>query len=146
MKLFGIPPKTVWENLKNFDDYPEKVAAVADGIMDELTLDSYRAYIVNGWSTEYHFRNIPNAMDDIKECVKAHGIDATDFDEASWEEINHLRFDIAKDSLNEKCLLTRAREALDRKDYDTASDLQIEIQQKVEELKKKYADYKRNLF
>ncbi len=145
-RLFGIPPKTVWENLKSFDNYPEKVAAVTEGIMDDLTLDSYRTYIVNGWATEYHFRNIPNAMDDIKECVKAHDVDATDFDEASWEEINKLRFDIAKDSLYEKCLLTRAREALDKKDYDTASDIQIEIQKKVEELKLKYADYKRNLF
>ena len=145
-KLFGIPPRTVWENLKNFDNYPDKVAAVTDGVMDELTIESYRAYIVNGWSTEYHFRNIPNAMDDIKECVRAHGDDATDFDEAAWKEINDLRFYIAKDSLDEKCLLTRAREALDRKDYDMASDIQIEIQKKVEELKLKYADYKRNLF
>ena len=32
------------------------------------------------------------------------------------------------------------------KDYDAASDMQIVIQTKVEELKKKYADYKRNLF
>ncbi|MBP3759434.1 MAG: glutamine synthetase, partial [Firmicutes bacterium] len=69
-----------------------------------------------------------------------------DFDEANWEEINRLRFDIAKDSNSGKSLLTRAREALDRKEYDVASDLQIEIQTKVEELKKKYADYKRNLF
>ncbi len=145
-KLFGIPPKTVWENLKSFDRYPEKVAAISDGIMDSQTLDSYRTYIVNEWSTEYYSRNIPNAMDDIKECVKAHEDDATDFDEALWQEINKLRFEIAKDSLEDKCLLTRAREALDNKDYDTASDIQILIQRKVEELKKMYYEYKRNLF
>ena len=58
-KLFGIPPKTVWENLKNFDRYPEKVAAISDGIMDSQTLDSYHTYIVNEWSTEYYSRNIP---------------------------------------------------------------------------------------
>ena len=145
-KLFGAPPRTVWENLKNFDKYPEKVKAVADGIMDQLSLDSYRSCITSEWATEYHFRNIPNAMDDIKECKMKHGVDATDFDEASWEEINKLRFEIAKDSTTGKSLLTRAREALDMKDYDAASDMQIVIQTKVEELKKKYADYKRNLF
>ena len=144
--LFGIPPRTVWENLKNFDKYPEKVSAVTDGIMDRTVLDSYRTCITNEWSTEYHFRNIPNAMDDIKECVKAHGEDATDYDVANWEEINSLRFEIAKDHKSGKCLLTRAREALDDRDYDMASDLQTLIQTKVEELKKKYADYKRNLF
>ncbi len=145
-KLFGRPPRTVWENLQSFEKYPEKVAAVSEGIMDEITLASYKTCILNEWSTEYHFRNIPNAMDDIKECVRAHGEDATDFDEACWEEINALRFAIAKDSMTSKCLLTRAREALDSKDYDMASDLQVEIQTKVEELKQKYFNYKRNLF
>ncbi len=145
-KLFGIPPRTVWENLKSFDLFPDKMKAVSDGIMDEKVLDSYRTCITNEWSTEYHFRNIPNAMHDIKDCRMIHGSDATDFDEANWEEINRLRFEIAKDSNSGKSLLTRAREALDRKEYDVASDLQIEIQTKVEELKRKYADYKRNLF
>jgi len=145
-KLFGIPPRTVWENLKNFDLFPDKVKAVTDGIMDEQILDSYRTCITNEWSTEYHFRNIPNAMHDIKDCKMIHGSDATDFDEANWEEINRLRFEIAKDSSSGKSLLTRAREALDRREYDEASELQITIQAKVEELKKKYADYKRNLF
>jgi glutamine synthetase len=115
-------------------------------MMATLSLDSYRSCITSEWATEYHFRNIPNAMDDIKECKMKHGIDATDFDEASWEEINKLRFEIAKDSTTGKSLLTRAREALDMMDYDAASDMQIVIQTKVEELKKKYADYKRNLF
>lgn len=145
-RLFGIPPRTVWENLKSFDLFPDKMKAVSDGIMDEKVLDSYRTCITNEWSTEYHFRNIPNAMHDIKDCRMIHGSDATDFDEANWEEINRLRFEIAKDSNSGKSFLTRAREALDRKEYDVASDLQIEIQTKVEELKKKYADYKRNLF
>ena len=145
-RLFGIPPRTVWENLKSFDLFPDKMKAVSDGIMDEKVLDSYRTCITNEWSTEYHFRNIPNAIHDIKDCRMIHGSDATDFDEANWEEINRLRFEIAKDSNSGKSLLTRAREALDRKEYDVASDLQIEIQTKVEELKKKYADYKRNLF
>jgi glutamine synthetase len=145
-KLFGVPPRTVWQNLKSFDLFPEKVKAVSDGIMDEQILDSYRTCITNEWSTEYHFRNIPNAMHDIKDCKMIHGSDATDFDEANWEEINRLRFEIAKDSSSGKSLLTRAREALDRREYDEASELQITIQAKVEELKKKYADYKRNLF
>ena len=144
--MFGNPPHTVWENLKSFDNHPEKIAAVSDGIMDSATLDSYRTYILNEWAKEYHSRNIPNAMDDVKECRKAHNLDATDFDDAAWEEINNLRYAIAKDSLTETCMLTRARNALDEKDYETASDLQIKIQASVEELKQKYFHYKRNLF
>jgi len=48
--------------------------------------------------------------------------------------------------MTSRCLLTRAREALDSKDYDLASELQVEIQTSVEMLKKKYSAYKRNLF
>ena len=57
-----------------------------------------------------------------------------------------MRHYIAKDSLHEKSLLTRASEALDKDDYDLASDLQIEMSQKIEQLRKLYLTYKRNLF
>lgn len=145
-RLFGVPPRTVWENMRAFDKYPEKLRAVSYGIMDEESLASYRAYIVNEWATELNARNIPNAMTDVRECYMRHGEDATDLDEMSWEEINRLRYHIAKDSLSKKSLLSMAREALDREDYDRASELQCEIQSQVEELKKLYLKYKRNLF
>ena len=143
---FGTPPGTVWDNLSGFNKYPDKVRAVTDGIMDKESLESYRTCILNDWATEYHSRNIPNAMDDIKECVKAHGKDDTEYDEAAWEKINALRFALAKDSMGRKSLLTQAREALDDEDYAKASELQIEIQAEVERLKTRYAEYKRNLF
>ena len=143
---FGVPPKTVWENMMAFELYPDKVRAVTSGIMDEKSVMSYRTCIINDWATEYHSRNIPNAMNDIKECVRIHGQEDTDYDEACWQEISELRCRLAKDSLDKKSLLTQAREALDNGDYDKASDLQIRIQNEVEELKLKYADYKRNLF
>lgn len=61
-------------------------------------------------------------------------------------KIDRMRHYIAKDSLHEKSLLTRASEALDKDDYDLASDLQIEMSQKIEQLRKLYLTYKRNLF
>ena len=81
----------------------------------------------------------------VRECKKLHGDDATDYDLENWAEIDRLRHYIAKDSLHEKSLLTRARKALDDGDYETASVLQVEIAQKIEELRKLYLTYKRNL-
>jgi glutamine synthetase len=52
---------------------------------------------------------------------------------------------IAKDSMDSKSLLTKATEALEGEDFETASALQKEIQQKLEELKKEYLSYRRNL-
>jgi len=47
--------------------------------------------------------------------------------------------------MDSKSLLTKATEALEGEDFETASALQKEIQQKLEELKKEYLSYRRNL-
>ena len=52
---------------------------------------------------------------------------------------------MAKDTITEKCLLTRAKDALDNGEYDLASDLQLEIQRKLNELTVKDTNYKKNL-
>ena len=146
-RFFGTAPATVWQNAQALVKYPEKVAAISgDGVFNEKSLESYKTYIINEWSTELHSREIHNYMDKVRECVRLHGEDATDYDLANWEKINELKYYIAKDSLERKSLLTQAREALEAKDYSLASDLQIELQSKLEELQKLYATYKRNLF
>ncbi len=146
-KFFGIAPATVWQNLQGLVSHPEKVKAISgDGVFSPQSMESYEEYIVAQWSTELHSRIIPNYMSDVRDCVKLHGEDATDYDIANWEKINKLRFYIAKDSLEQKSLLTQAREALDNKDYELASNLQIELQDRMTELQNLYLTYKRNLF
>ena len=51
-----------------------------------------------------------------------------------------------KDSDDRKSLFTRIVEALQSEDYDTASALQIEMNDKMEELEAKYANYSKNIF
>ena len=46
----------------------------------------------------------------------------------------------------ETCLLTRIVNALREKDYETASDLLVEMQTKTEQLIRMYLMYKKNLF
>lgn len=147
-KLFGVPPRTVWENLRGLTEYPEKVKAISGNgkVFTAQDIESYGAYIVSQWATEYYSRLIPNCMNEIRQCVKLNSADDTDFDENNWQEIQGMRKYLAKDSIDEKSLLTRARKALEDKDYDTASKLQIEIQEKIELLRAKYRTYKRNLF
>ncbi|MBQ7702997.1 MAG: glutamine synthetase [Firmicutes bacterium] len=144
-KLFGEPPATVWENLRNLEEHPGKLRAVTGGIMDDQTIDSYKTCILNEWAKEFHLRNIPNAMDDVRNCTRVHDPSSNDLDDVNWDRVNKLRYLIAKDSMDSKSLLTKAAEALDTEDYDTASSLQKEIQEKIEELKKEYLSYRRNL-
>ena len=146
-KLFGKAPQTVWENLKGLSAYPEKAHTImGDGVITPISLESYEQSILSQWKTELHNRIIPNHMTFVRECRRIHGDDATDYDLENWAKIDRMRHYIAKDSLHEKSLLTRASEALDKDDYDLASDLQIEMSQKIEQLRKLYLTYKRNLF
>lgn len=147
-RMFGRAPSTVWENITAFDKYPEKLEIfLRDGVMDLLTLDSYRTAIVSQWATELHDRLIPDTMDLLRGCRKLHADDeCTDYDMLNWGKIQELRMYLGKDRIEKKCLLSRTKQALDTGDYSLASDLQLEIQEKVEELVAVYSKYKKNLF
>ena len=75
-----------------------------------------------------------------------HDEDASEYDVANWKEIDELRHYLAKDSLSEKSLLTKTREALEEENYPLASSLQLELQEKISLLRDLYIKYKRNLF
>ncbi len=147
-KLFGRAPATVWENINAFDIYPEKLEVFkTDGVMNDLTLESYKEAIISQWATELHDRIIPNSMETVRRCVKLHDDDdCTNLDISRWLQIDIKRKAIGKDSIGNKCLLTRIKEALDIGDYETASDLQIEMQKAVEDLAELYITYRKNLF
>lgn len=145
---FGKAPSTVWENIKAFDKYPEKLGIFKrDDVMTDMALESYKEAILDQWATELHNRIIPDTMDLIRACSKAHDdLDCVDFDRNNWEKIQRLRNQLGRDTLDDYCLLTQVKRALDAGEYDLASDLQIEMQEKVQQLTELYIVYKKNLF
>ncbi|WP_027399423.1 type I glutamate--ammonia ligase [Anaerovorax odorimutans] len=146
-KIFGKAPATVWENISAFDKYPDKVGILMrGGVFDDITLASYKEAATAQWATELHNRIIPNTMQLVRECRKGHlDNDCTDYDMYNWNRIQKLRVYLGQDKMTEKCLLTRIKNALDEKKYDDASELQIEMQEKVQELTDIYIEYKKNL-
>ena len=147
-RYFGRAPRTVWENIQAFEDYPEKLDIFRrDDVMSDIALASYKEAIRAQWATELHDRIIPDTMDFVRECCKAHDdLDCVDYDRYYWGKIQRLRNELGRDTLDEFCLLTRIKRALDRGEYDQASAMQIEMQQKVIELTDLYITYKKNLF
>ena len=118
-----------------------------DDVMPEATLDSYRQALLQTWEKELYNRIIPEVMDLVRDCKKLHNDDdCVDFDIAKWKEIHDMRVYLGQDTLSEMCLLTRIKEALKNKDYETASNLQIEMQSVEERLIEVYIIYKKNLF
>ena len=67
------------------------------------------------------------------------------FDSANWNKVNTLRLYLAKDSVDSKSLFTRITDALAKGDYDIASTLQVEMNEKVLELEALYTEYTRNI-
>ncbi len=145
--LFGKAPATVWENLTAFGKYPEKLRIFKEGgVMPDIVLESYHEQTLSQWKTELHDRIIPQTMEFIRSCKRAHSQDDfSDYDIKNWLEIDKIRHEIAKDTITDKCLLTRAKAALDEGQYGLASDLQLEIQKKVNQLSNLYIRYKKNL-
>jgi glutamine synthetase len=149
-RLFGKAPATVWENFRAFDDHAgELVKITGDDEVAGLIIKSFRAQMITKWTTEYRDRRIPNTMDFIRLCSREHEDDdkekVTDYDVANWEKVLKLRRELGKDSLEHKSLLTQAKDALASGDFDRASDLELEIQDKTEELREAYNDYLKNL-
>lgn len=147
-RLFGKPPATVWENMQNIGKYPEKVAILtAGGVFRRQLIDAFVAGALLRWRTELVNRLIPEIAELIGECRLLHDpVDPLcDLDHKLWEEINALRIYIAKDTIMSKSLFGRIRDAVAGGRYDEASDLQIEMAQKIDELKILYHQYKCNI-
>ncbi|NLM04090.1 MAG: glutamine synthetase [Clostridiales bacterium] len=146
-RLFGKPPATVWENLQAFKNYPEKKKVLFNGdVFNETILNSYKISILDRWVMELTGRILVENMALVRKCKKLHGVEnVTDLDVVNWEKINNLRNYLMKDSLENKSLFTKIREAVDREDYELVSNLQLEMTEKITLLKNLYTNYKRNL-
>jgi len=145
--LFGKAPATAWEALKGLTLYPEKAKLLfTENVMDTIDLESYKAAAISQWSTELYNRIIPNLRENVRDCEKLHdSLDCADLDEVRWKKIRYMRKFISQDTTDRISLLTKLAHALDKENYDEASDLQLQAQKKVSQLNEMYAEYKRNL-
>ena len=146
-RFFGKVPSTVYENIKAFEDYPDKLAVLQKGgVFREATIESFKAAAVNKWITEIEHRIIPDMMREIRGFKALHDpANASDLDISNWLAIRDLRTELMKDSLNKTSLFTRIRESIERENLQLASELQKVIYQKMDNLRMLYSLYKKNL-
>ncbi|MBQ9442059.1 MAG: glutamine synthetase [Selenomonadaceae bacterium] len=145
-RLFGHPPKTVWENLDALNKYPEKVEIISrGGALQERIINSFKEAALLRWKTEWIARILPELRTLVRKAKKIDSTFVTDQDAYNWNKIFNLRAELAKDSIDEKSLFTRTINALNEGDFDLASKLQVEIYDKIEELKLLYDAYEKNI-
>ena len=97
------------------------------------------------WKTELISRIIPENRNIVRSAKEIDADNVTDQDSYNWTKISGIRSYLAKDSIDEKSLFTLLTNALNAGDYATASGLQVEMYDKVEELKRLYDAYKKNM-
>ena len=145
-RLFGAPPATVWENMQGFKNYPEKKAVItAGGALNDRIIESFEEGALLRWKTELIARIIPANRAIVRGAKESQSDIVTDQDSYNWTKINALRNYLAKDSIDEKSLFTLLINALNEGDYATASGLQVEMYDKIEELKALYDAYVKNM-
>ena len=146
-QMFGVAPATVWENVKGYYNNPELVETLSQGdAFAKDLMESFIASILKRWRLVLANRLIPNNLDAVRNMVAIHTDSRNSVDDKRFAEVNDLRFYLAKDSDDRKSLFTRLTDALHDGDYDLASKLQIEMNDKMEELEAKYANYAKNIF
>ena len=146
-QLFSKPPATVWENMANIKNYPDKVAVLTAG--NALRAELINAFVAGAllrWRTEIVQRIIPENMEVVKSCQCLHdAATESDYDLYMWNQVQALRLALAKDAIAKKCMFTQIKEAVAAGDYSKVSDLQIEMAAMVAELRKLYFQYKSNM-
>lgn len=145
---FGIPPSTVYDNLKSLKDNDEKMEVLkAENIFTDAILTSYKMFVEEKWLNQLSYRIIEDNMEIVRESAKVHTEnDISDLDIVNWTKVNSLRWELMKDSIERLSIFTQIKEAIDKKEFEAISELQLEMNEKVSELKHLYSKYKKNLF
>lgn len=149
-KLFGKAPANVWQSFMAWGDGcfdADRVKLITGG--DEIRsmiLRSYREQMITKWSMEYHDRYIGNTMDFLRSCVRLHDDDSNEYDAANWAAVSEMKSLIGHEEQGRDSLLMRARKAIEKADYPELSSLEIEIEERIEELREAYNKYGRNIF
>ncbi|MBE8951922.1 MAG: glutamine synthetase [Quinella sp. 1Q7] len=143
--LFGAPPATVWENMSAFEKYPAKVRVItAGGALRPQIIKSFREGALLRWKTEIIARILPEMRNIVRKAKLIESDSRTDQDSYNWNKLKDVRAYLAKDSIDKKSLFTRLTNALIGGDFATASKLQVEMYDKIEELKQLYDAYVKN--
>jgi glutamine synthetase len=144
---FGKAPKTIYENLRGLDEYPQKLEVLkAHDVFTTSVINSFKIATSTRWVTEINNRILNNYATEIRKSKMIHIPEkALDLDLANWQKINDLRHYLMKDTYSKTSLFTKIKDASKAENYEALSALQIQLDSQMEELRLCYSNYKKNL-
>ena len=144
-RLFGKSPATVWEALSCLDENPDKTNLLyLNDAFNEIDIESFKEAVLDQWATELKDRIVPEWHAFCAGCVRLDG-ESDDLDKDRWEEVEHLRQSIAKDTSRSDCSLSRIIDSIEKGKYEKASKLQVETAADIAKLEKLYKEYSKNI-
>ena len=142
--IFGIPPATVYDSLKNFivDDSVTDILCAGD-VFNEKILTSYSRAMLDMWQYELLERIIPSNQMKTRSYTKIHTA-PNSVDDDLWNDIDNLKNTLAKNSGETTSIFTSIKNAINSKNLKDISKLQIRMSQDMNELASLYREYKDN--
>ena len=145
--MFGKAPATVWENFKALTLYPEKIDALACPVFERRVMESFKQGALMRWALELQYRIVPDNLERVINAKALHiDGDTNPLEIERWKVINARRTELGRDTDKSLSVFTQIKHALAAKDYDKASELQVLMSRKMNELNDLYYEYSHNAF
>ena len=145
--MFGKAPRTVWENFKALSTYPEKLDDLACDAFQKRIMESFRLGALNRWALGLQYRILPENLSKVIAAEQLHADgDSNALEVERWTKINALRTELGRDTEKGLSIFSRIKKALAADDYDTASNLMVEMSDKMDQLTDMYYEYSHNAF
>lgn len=145
--MFGKAPRTVWENFKALSTYPEKMDDLACDAFQKRIMESFKLGALSRWALELQYRIIPENLSKVIAAEQLHADgDSNALEVERWTKINALRTELGRDTEKSLSIFSKIKQALATDDYDTASNLMVEMSDKMDQLTDMYYEYSHNAF
>jgi glutamine synthetase len=143
-RLFGTPPATVYDSLKNFLEADGTTEILCAGnVFNDKILSSYSHAMLDRWQYELSDRIIPNNLTTLRGYVKKH-TDSNPVDDGFWSDIETIKLNLAKDTSERTSIFSHIKNSLEAKDLKEISKLQIRMNQDMNEISDLYKRYSDN--
>ena len=142
--LFGVPPATVYDSLKDFLSFDEGLEILCAGeVFSDKILSSYSHAMLDMWQMELMDRIIPSNIALLRKIVKLHN-DSSTYDNDAWSDIESIKFSLAKNTDEHFCTFDSIKLAIKNKNLKDISRLQIKMNAAIDEIRTLYKDYSDN--
>ncbi len=141
-KLFGKSPVTVWDVIKVLRK--SELPVYKNTPMSKEIIGSFYTSALNKWLIEIKEKEIPLIKEEIKTLRRFENLE-NDYDRENWGKIEKLINEIAKSANNRESVIYSLEKLLKTQKYDSISKIYAHVEDKINELRKAYKNYLKNI-